>query len=251
MHCYSSYTVRKVACLPLDSLIFVEIQKILTKHSPLKMLYQFSPLEGRSGSYINLHDVKCNLLLSLLNHRKNYYQGEGDAENTPKDVNYAAFLYHIVPELAFAKSIDEEVVTDRISRHHMPNPMVERKISFKRSMSSTKSLPSSPIKKVMSNTSFKVIDEVIVEEKQEGHAAVLDSVRDVVHETNADLDMNIVLKNQAAVKIQSKFRCRIAKRVAFNLKQVSSMCFRGIFHTYHNMTHSLTYRRTGTYIYCI
>lgn len=47
------------------------------------------------------------------------------------------------------------------------------------------------------------------------------SIRDVVHEINTELDMDLPLKNQAAVKIQSKFRCRMAKKKTFNLKQVT------------------------------
>lgn len=144
------------------------------------------------------------------------------------EVNYAGFLYHVVPELAFAKSIDEDVLVDRIARHHMPNPVVERKISFKRSLSSLKSPGVSPVNKAISNNTFKSIKESTVEEKkEENNSAELTDVtsshmREVVQETNVDLDVNAVMKNQAATVIQSKFRCRLSKRVATNLKQVGA-----------------------------
>jgi hypothetical protein len=147
-----------------------------------------------------------------------YYQG---VEGAPEDINYAGFFYHIVPELAFAKSMDEDVLTSRISRHHMPSPLVERKISFKRSMSSSKSLAGSPVKISVSSTTFEGIDEVAIE-KKEGDDLHLVSrhIREVVHRVNSGLDMDAVMKNQAATKIQSKFRCRIARRKAHHLKLV-------------------------------
>jgi hypothetical protein len=60
---------------------------------------------------------------------------------------------------------------------------------------------------------------------------VAQSIRDVVQETNTGLEMDLPLKNQAATKIQSKFRCRIAKRKALNLKQVRD-CNRTLEHIY-------------------
>ena len=178
-----------------------------------------------------------------MHHRANYY---GVVEEAPEDVNFAGFLYHIVPELAFAKHMEEDILADRLARHHMPSPLVEKTISFKRSMSSNLCSPQvSPLKKPSSSNSFKTggseskegdLEEAKMQEKEqhvkvedleEGVASssgldvpVAQSIRDVVQETNTGLEMDLPLKNQAATKIQSKFRCRIAKRKALNLKQV-------------------------------
>lgn len=151
----------------------------------------------------------------------NYCQNEG-----PEGVNYAGFLYHVIPELALAKEMDEEVLTDRLSHHHMPSPAVEKKISFKRLNSPAK--PQS-----VKRGAPKTLDETIADEKEEdvangtekelGLHLVSHHIREVVQQANEGLDMDATVKKQAAVRIQSKFRCRIAKRKAAHLKLV--ICF--------------------------
>lgn len=151
--------------------------------------------------------------------RESYYNGQN--ENVAENINFAGFLYHIVPHLAFAKNIDPDILTDRIARHHLPSPTVERMISFKRTLSEVKS----PVKKLISKLSFNSSVEPTTDEKRELLAATqycvsLHHIKDVVHQTFEGLDMDIAIKNQAATKIQSKFRSRIAKRKAYNLKQL-------------------------------
>jgi hypothetical protein len=155
-----------------------------------------------------------------------YSQG---AEDTREDVNYAGFLYHIVPELAFAKNLEEDALMGRLSRHHMPSPVLKREISYKRSMSG--SSPPQSIKKQAQATAASESCKSLREEEKEGciddvvptGEVHMHHIIEVVHGVNLAIDIDLPLKNQAALKIQSKFRCRIAKRQMHHLKQVRQL----------------------------
>lgn len=153
--------------------------------------------------------------------RLSYYQG---AEDSPDIINFSGFLYHVVPELTCAKNMEEGVLGDRLARHHKPSLVVQRTISFKTSMSSC-TPQVSPVKKTSSGLNFQPVGESKEggvedepEEKQSG--AVAQNLRAVVQEANSGLEMDVLLKNQAATTIQNLFRRRIAKKRTLYLKQL-------------------------------
>jgi len=153
--------------------------------------------------------------------RSSYYQG---AEGSPDIINFSGFLYHVVPELASTKKMEESLLCDRLARHHKPSPVVQRTISFKRSMSSCTPVVS-PVKKPTNGFDFDAVSESkeggVEDEPQEKQSgAVAHNLREVVQEANSGLELDGVLKNQAANKIQNLFRRRMAKKRTFYLKQI-------------------------------
>ena len=153
--------------------------------------------------------------------RNCYFKGQ--AESSEEGINFAGFLYHVVPFLAASKSMDEESLTDRLARHHKPSPIVEKKISFKRALSSPMVSSKNALKKILS---FSSADETTLEERKELQEMsselmslqVSPSVES--HVVSSDHVVDLAIKNQAAVKIQTKFRSRMAKRVSLQLKQL-------------------------------